>query len=200
MSAPKARSPAQRSESSSGEVCRAEAAQPRRRTSDTVRVSYLTSSRTSRHATAVSEVRAAAKSDLLQPRNSCQSDSIRRSQDLRTSNRQSSKRQHFSPARAMRSRSGMRGTGKRFVYILRSDADPTKHYIGIASNPDERLDWHNAGPSGYTVQHRPWSIVVSLEFPDERAAAHFEKYLKSGSGRAFTKRHFADAADGRSNP
>jgi hypothetical protein len=34
-------------------------------------------------------------------------------------------------------------------------------------------------------------IVVSLEFPDERAAPHFEEYLKSGSGRAFAKRHFS---------
>jgi hypothetical protein len=29
-----------------------------------------------------------------------------------------------------------------------------------------------------------------LEFPDESRAARFEKYLKSGSGRAFAKRHF----------
>jgi hypothetical protein len=36
-----------------------------------------------------------------------------------------------------------------------------------------------------TAVHR-----ISLEFPDERVAAHFEKYLKSGSGRAFAKRHF----------
>jgi hypothetical protein len=32
--------------------------------------------------------------------------------------------------------------------------------------------------------------VVSLEFPNERTATRFEKYLKSGSGRAFAKRHF----------
>jgi hypothetical protein len=32
-----------------------------------------------------------------------------------------------------------------------------------------------------------------LEFPDEGAAARFEQYLKSGSGRAFAKRHFAAA-------
>jgi hypothetical protein len=37
---------------------------------------------------------------------------------------------------------------------------------------------------------RPWSLVVSLEFASERAARRFEKYLKSGSGRAFSKRHF----------
>lgn len=88
----------------------------------------------------------------------------------------------------------MRGTGARFVYILRSDSDPLRHYVGRTANVDERLEWHNAGPDGYTLQHRPWSIVVAMEFPDERAAARFERYLKSGSGRAFAKRHFAPAA------
>jgi hypothetical protein len=33
-----------------------------------------------------------------------------------------------------------------------------------------------------------------MEFATETAARRFEKYLKSGSGRAFAKRHFA--ADG----
>ena len=85
----------------------------------------------------------------------------------------------------------MRGVGARFVYVLRSDSDPSRHYVGRASNVDDRLDWHNAGLSGYTVHDRPWSVVVTVEFPDERAAARFERYLKSGSGRAFAKRHFA---------
>jgi putative endonuclease len=84
----------------------------------------------------------------------------------------------------------MRGVGARFVYILRSDSDPSRHYVGRTSNVDKRLDWHNAGPCGHTRQYRPWSIVVSLEFPDESAATRFEHYLKSGSGRAFAKRHF----------
>ncbi len=69
----------------------------------------------------------------------------------------------------------MRGIGARFVYILRSDTDPSRHYVGRTSNVDERLDWHNAGPCGHTRQNRPWSIVVSLEFPNESAAARFEK-------------------------
>jgi putative endonuclease len=94
-------------------------------------------------------------------------------------------------ARKMPLNISMRGIGARFVYVLRSESDSLRHYVGRTSNVDERLDWHNAGPSGYTVQNRPWSIVVSLEFPDERAAARFERYLKSGSGRAFAKRHFA---------
>jgi hypothetical protein len=30
-----------------------------------------------------------------------------------------------------------------------------------------------------------------MEFPSEPEAARFARYLKSGSGRAFAKRHFA---------
>ena len=87
----------------------------------------------------------------------------------------------------------MRGIGARFVFVLRSETDPSRHYVGRAANVDERLDWHNAGPTGYTLRHRPWRVIVSIEFPDESTAAHFERYLKSGSGRALAKRHFAPA-------
>jgi putative endonuclease len=85
----------------------------------------------------------------------------------------------------------MQGTGKRFVYILRSEADPRRHYVGVTSDVTERLAWHNAGPSGHTRAHRPWTVVVTIEFPTEHQAIRFEKYLKSGSGRAFATRHFA---------
>ena len=85
----------------------------------------------------------------------------------------------------------MRGIGARFVYILRSVSDPERHYVGRASNVDERLEWHNGGPCGSTLRHRPWQVIVSMEFPTEPEAARFERYLKSGSGRAFAKRHFA---------
>jgi predicted GIY-YIG superfamily endonuclease len=83
----------------------------------------------------------------------------------------------------------MQGTGKRFVYILRSDVDPNRHYVGTTSDVDNRLEWHNHGPCGHTVEHRPWSLVVVVEFPTEQGALRFERYLKSGSGRAFAKRH-----------
>jgi putative endonuclease len=86
----------------------------------------------------------------------------------------------------------MRGVGARFVYMFRSESDPLRHYVGRTTNVDERLEWHNAGPDGYTRQHRPWAMVVALEFPNEGAASRFEKYLKSGSGRAFAKRHFGN--------
>jgi putative endonuclease len=89
-------------------------------------------------------------------------------------------------------RNGVNRTERRFVYVLVSQADPGRHYIGIASDPVARLTWHNAGPCGYTVAHRPWKLAVSIEFPTEERALRFERYLKSGSGRAFAKRHFGD--------
>jgi predicted GIY-YIG superfamily endonuclease len=84
----------------------------------------------------------------------------------------------------------MHGIDKRVVYILRSESDSRRHYVGITNDIGARLDWHNDGPCGHTVSDRPWSLVVAIEFPTERAAVRFEKYLKSGSGRAFAKRHF----------
>jgi putative endonuclease len=89
---------------------------------------------------------------------------------------------------------------KRFVYILRSDVDPNRHYVGLTSDVDRRLLWHNTGPSGVTVANRPWRVVVSLEFPTETEAVRFERYLKTGSGRAFAKRHFGPAADAETGP
>lgn len=79
---------------------------------------------------------------------------------------------------------------KHSVYILRSDRDPARHYVGLTSDVAQRLEWHNAGQNVHTVRNRPWSVVVSLQCPTEDAARRFERYLKSGSGRAFAKRHF----------
>ena len=85
----------------------------------------------------------------------------------------------------------MQGTGKRFVYILRSDRDPSRHYVGLTEDVERRLGWHNTAPTGFTADNRPWSVVVAIEFAAESTARRFERYLKSGSGRAFAKRHFA---------
>lgn len=91
----------------------------------------------------------------------------------------------------------MSANRKRTVYILRSDADPSRYYTGLTSDLSARLEWHNHGPCGVTTANRPWSLVVSMEFATERAARRFEKYLKSGSGRAFSKRHLSPDDDER---
>ena len=80
---------------------------------------------------------------------------------------------------------------RRFVYILRSEHAPARHYVGLTSDVAKRLAWHNAGQNVHTARDRPWSLVVTMEFATDRAAYHFERYLKSGSGRAFAKRHFS---------
>jgi predicted GIY-YIG superfamily endonuclease len=79
---------------------------------------------------------------------------------------------------------------RRFVYVLRSDRDPARHYVGVSCDVRERFWWHNAGLNVHTAPHRPWHVIVSLEFRTEKAALQFERYLKTGSGRAFAKRHF----------
>ena len=80
---------------------------------------------------------------------------------------------------------------KRIVYILRSERDPNRHYTGLTADVAERLRWHNAGQSVHTARDRPWQVIVAIEFLEESTARRFERYLKSGSGRAFARRHFA---------
>ena len=94
----------------------------------------------------------------------------------------------------------MDGVEKRIVYILRSDRDVSRHYVGITRDVAARLEWHNHGPCGHTIANRPWSLVVTMEFSSERDARRFEKYLKSGSGRAFASRHFGPMATFTQSP
>ena len=94
----------------------------------------------------------------------------------------------------------MHGLEKRIVYIIRSDVDPSRHCVGITNDLPARLKWHNDGPCGHIRSHRPWSVVVSLECPTRIQAVSLEKYLKSGSGRAFAKRHFGGDKRDKDSP
>jgi putative endonuclease len=51
-----------------------------------------------------------------------------------------------------------------------------------------RLRKHNAGEVTHTSKFGPWKIRTYVAFSDEKQAIAFEKYLKSGSGRAFAKK------------
>jgi len=79
---------------------------------------------------------------------------------------------------------------KQFVYILKSLKTTATYYVGLTSNIEARLAEHNAGRSPHTSEHRPWKRLVAIEFDEENAAIDFEKYLKTGSGREFARRHF----------
>jgi predicted GIY-YIG superfamily endonuclease len=82
--------------------------------------------------------------------------------------------------------------GKHVVYVLESITYPERHYTGLCKNVQQRLRLHNEGLSHHTARYKPWRLVVSLEFSDRSTAARFERYLKSGSGRAFARRHFGN--------
>jgi len=84
----------------------------------------------------------------------------------------------------------MEHENQRYVYILRSKRNPRRHYVGLTSDVAQRLNWHNAGQNVYTEKDRPWRVIVTFEFETADAAGRFERYLKTGSGRAFAKRHF----------
>ena len=79
---------------------------------------------------------------------------------------------------------------KRFVYVLRRDGENPDFYVGVTSIVVARVSAHNAGRCPHTSSRGPWLLVMALEFADEARALSFERYLKSGSGRAFAKRHF----------
>ena len=79
---------------------------------------------------------------------------------------------------------------KRCVYVLQSITVPERYYTGVTSDLRRRLAAHNAGSCTYSASSRPWKVIVAIKFADEQRALRFERYLKSGSGAAFARRHF----------
>jgi putative endonuclease len=75
-----------------------------------------------------------------------------------------------------------------YVYILRSIENPERHYVGVTSDLRARLQKHNAGEVSHTSKYAPWTIKTYVAFVDDKQAFAFETYLKSPSGRAFSKK------------
>ena len=76
-----------------------------------------------------------------------------------------------------------------YVYLLRSVNWPEHRYVGVTSNFGRRLEEHNSGENPSTYKFRPWRCEVKIWFQSPHLAAQFEQYLKTGSGRAFAKKH-----------
>ena len=72
-----------------------------------------------------------------------------------------------------------------YVYILQSRLRPDQFYTGLCADVEQRLTAHNAGQSPHTSKFKPWKLLSAHYFADAKVAAAFERYLKSGSGRAF---------------
>ena len=75
-----------------------------------------------------------------------------------------------------------------YVYILRSESDQNRFYVGFTRNLRTRLKEHNSGKNPHTAKSRPWRIKTAIAFDNRQKALDFERYLKSPSGRAFAKK------------
>lgn len=74
-----------------------------------------------------------------------------------------------------------------YVYILMCfDGKP---YTGCTDNLKDRIDRHQKGEIPATKNRLPVKLITYFAFLDKYTAFNFEKYLKSGSGRAFLKKH-----------
>jgi len=73
----------------------------------------------------------------------------------------------------------------QYVYILRSQVDADRYYVGTTGDLKARLAKHNSGDVSHTSKYRPWAVKTYLAFDNTAQALAFEKYLKTASGRAF---------------
>jgi putative endonuclease len=76
-----------------------------------------------------------------------------------------------------------------YVYLIRSTKLPAQTYIGFTEDLQQRIADQNGGASVHTAPFRPWRLVSAHAFMDVKRAREFEKYLKSGSGRASANLH-----------
>ena len=80
-------------------------------------------------------------------------------------------------------------TSWHYVYILESKSHPEEISIGFTKDLKRRLAEHNAGQVAHIRKFVPGKIRATTAFRDKLRAVAFERYLKSGSGRAFHRRH-----------
>lgn len=76
----------------------------------------------------------------------------------------------------------------QYVYLLRlASSEP---YVGSTGDLRKRLAEHQEGKNISTKHSLPCRLIAYVGFRERILAFRFERYLKSGSGRAFRKRHF----------
>ena len=78
----------------------------------------------------------------------------------------------------------------KYVCVLASKSTRDQTYVGVTRNIERRLREHHGGKCRHTRKYVPWTCIVTMRFAEDAKADQFEQYLKSGSGRAFLKRHF----------
>jgi len=77
-----------------------------------------------------------------------------------------------------------------YVYILKSEINPKKVYVGITNDINRRIDEHNSKTQTYTKRYAPWELIAYMTFFTREKAANLEKYFKAPSGKAILNKHF----------
>ena len=65
------------------------------------------------------------------------------------------------------------------------------YYIGCTNDLKDRVERHKKGQVTATSNRLPTELEFYFALNDKNKAFKFEKYLKSGSGRAFINRHLS---------
>ena len=81
------------------------------------------------------------------------------------------------------------GPNVHYVYLIESVSDPVRRYVGLTTDLRHRMDEHNSGKSLHTAKYKPWRVITYIALSDKSKAEAFERYLKSGSGHAFARKH-----------
>jgi predicted GIY-YIG superfamily endonuclease len=73
-----------------------------------------------------------------------------------------------------------------YVYSLKCKEG---YYIGCTDDVEKRLQRHQKGQIPATKNRLPIELDFYFAVKNKYKAFEFEKYLKTGSGRAFIKKH-----------
>src|SRR3989338_5510151 len=81
------------------------------------------------------------------------------------------------------------GSRRRDMYYVYSLQCKDGYYVGCTTDLKDRVVRHTAGQVAATADRLPVKLVFYFALANKYKAFAFEKYLKSGSGRAFIKKH-----------
>jgi len=77
----------------------------------------------------------------------------------------------------------------KIMYYVYSLKCKDGYYIGCTDNIQERIERHQKGHVPATANLLPINLEFYFAIENKYKAFNFEKYLKSGSGRAFINKH-----------